>query len=294
VLTQSATLKAITIAAGYTDSPVSSANFVITHTAASPQITPNGGSSTDSASVTLASATPGAVIRYTLDGSLPNASSPTYGPDALVLTQSATLKAITIAAGYTDSPVSSANFVITSAAVGPYQQSTGTDGLVVMEAEGYDATLSQGGYGWQADVTAGYSGTGGLAAIPNTGANINSAIWQVSPRLVYNVNFAKAGTYYLWVRGLGPSSGDDSVHAGLDGVVYTNPTREGLTNFTSAWGWSSKDAGGSRITITVSTPGLHTVDLWMREDGFKVDKLLLTSNASYVPTGLGPTVSPRS
>ncbi|MCI0464734.1 MAG: hypothetical protein L0Z62_48035, partial [Gemmataceae bacterium] len=40
------------------------------------------------------------------------------------------------------------------------------------------------------------------------------------------------------------------------------------------------------------TLGLHTVNLWMREDGTVVDKLLLTTNAAYTPTGLGPTQSP--
>jgi hypothetical protein len=44
-------------------------------------------------------------------------------------------------------------------------------------------------------------------------------------------------------------------------------------------------------TINVPTTGLHRVSVWMREDGLILDKLLLTNNAAYVPTGTGPAES---
>ena len=46
-------------------------------------------------------------------------------------------------------------------------------------------------------------------------------------------------------------------------------------------------------TITVSTPGVHTVNVWMREDGFVIDKVVLTVSPGYVPSGAGPAESPR-
>ena len=46
-------------------------------------------------------------------------------------------------------------------------------------------------------------------------------------------------------------------------------------------------------TINVSTPGIHTVNIWMREDGFVLDKLVLTDSWSYTPTGEGPAESIR-
>src|SRR2546430_10860622 len=39
--------------------------------------------------------------------------------------------------------------------------------------------------------------------------------------------------------------------------------------------------------------GVHTIHIWMREDGQIVDKLLVTTNASFIPTGLGPPESER-
>lgn len=46
-------------------------------------------------------------------------------------------------------------------------------------------------------------------------------------------------------------------------------------------------------TIVVTTPGIHTINVWMREDGFVFDKLILTTNNSFSPSGAGPAESPR-
>ncbi len=46
-------------------------------------------------------------------------------------------------------------------------------------------------------------------------------------------------------------------------------------------------------TINIPSTGVHTVNLWMREDAVMVDKLVLTTDATYVPSGFGPTESER-
>ncbi|MEM1173883.1 MAG: chitobiase/beta-hexosaminidase C-terminal domain-containing protein, partial [Pseudomonadota bacterium] len=47
----------------------------------------------------------------------------------------------------------------------------------------------------------------------------------------------------------------------------------------------------------VTTPGVHTVNVWMREDGLIVDKLVLTTDAGFDPVAVfgdqGPPESPR-
>ena len=50
---------------------------------------------------------------------------------------------------------------------------------------------------------------------------------------------------------------------------------------------------GPVATINVTSAGLHTIHIWMREDGFRFDKLLLTTNQGYTPGGAGPAESPR-
>jgi hypothetical protein len=50
-------------------------------------------------------------------------------------------------------------------------------------------------------------------------------------------------------------------------------------------------AGPSNIDIT--TTGLHTLNIWVREDGLIIDKIVLTTNPDYRPTGAGPELSHR-
>lgn len=80
-------------------------------TAAAPTISPNGGSFTSSVSVTLQTATSGASIYYTTDGSAPTQSSTLY-VEAFTLTSSATVKAIAFKSGSNPSAVASAAFTV--------------------------------------------------------------------------------------------------------------------------------------------------------------------------------------
>ncbi|MBU1190487.1 MAG: serine hydrolase [Gammaproteobacteria bacterium] len=174
----------------------------------------------------------------------------------------------------------------------PLQQSVGGQGLVSIEAENYDANVTQGGHAWAPNNTPGYSGTGALWARPNVGTNVNQGYVSNSPRLDFQVNFVATGTHYLWIRALGATKYDDSVHAGLDGNAITSSDRLTI-NFGKSWQWSRSTIDGSVATIKVKTPGLHTVNVWMREDGLILDKLVLTTDAAYRPADVGPPESPR-
>ena len=84
-----------------------------TGTAGAPQFTPNGATFTDTVAVGLTTPTPGAEIRYTLDGTEPTATSDLYsGP--LAISQTTTVKARSLRATMTESPVSAASFIRTS------------------------------------------------------------------------------------------------------------------------------------------------------------------------------------
>ncbi|UCD58273.1 MAG: hypothetical protein JSV16_03935, partial [Candidatus Hydrogenedentota bacterium] len=51
---------------------------------------------------------------------------------------------------------------------------------------------------------------------------------------------------------------------------------------------------GPDATFNVSTAGIHTFNIWMREDGFVIDKIVLTSNSSYTPISTGPPESQQT
>lgn len=88
-----------------------------TPTAATPTISPNGGTFTGSAQVTLGTTTSGAQIRYTLNGTEPSSSSTLYsGP--FTISSSATLRAKAFASGMNASATATASFVIQPASGG--------------------------------------------------------------------------------------------------------------------------------------------------------------------------------
>ena len=175
-------------------------------------------------------------------------------------------------------------------AAGPYLQDTGADGIVSLEAEKYTGSEAAGGGAWTLSYPSGHSGSGAMEATPNAGLNVSSGFVGTTPRLDYRILFAKSGPHYIWVRGLGASASDNSLHAGLDGVPFATSTAIG--DLPASLGWKNALMNGTVAMIDVPAPGEHTLNLWMREDGALVDKVVLTTNRSYAPGGAGPAASP--
>ena len=176
-------------------------------------------------------------------------------------------------------------------ALNPFQESAGQ---VVMEAENFDAKIPRSGKDWNFFSSTGTtaSGTGYLQVLPNTGVTQDTGYATTAPELQYQINFTATGTFYVWILGKGPTLSDDTLHAGIDGTAPASAAQIG--KFPNSWTWKgTKQVGSQPATIVVSTPGVHTFNLWMREDGFMVDKILLTKSSSYVPSGTGPPESPR-
>ena len=149
----------------------------------------------------------------------------------------------------------------------------------------------------------GYSGTGYMVPLPNVNYNVNTNIYNgpggtnkaADCGLAYNVYFQDAGQYYIWCRGWGDSSPgpaqDKSCNFGIDWVEQSSSFRMGGgPGFPQgAWNWDNINAQSSQpCYLTVATNGWHVINLWMREDGFVCDKFLLTTNAAYSPSGIGP------
>ncbi len=116
-ITLSATtnLKALAIKSGMNNSGIASATFTANPpapgTVATPSINPNGGTFSGSVSVTMQTATSGAELRYTTNGSNPTSSSTLYsGP--VTLSANTTVKVIALKSGMTDSAIATAVFVV--------------------------------------------------------------------------------------------------------------------------------------------------------------------------------------
>lgn len=82
--------------------------------AAAPTFNPAGGTYSSAQSVTMASTTSGATIRYTTDGSTPSETNGTVYSGAVNIGSTTTLEAIAYKSGYSDSSVSSATYTIST------------------------------------------------------------------------------------------------------------------------------------------------------------------------------------
>jgi hypothetical protein len=153
-------------------------------------------------------------------------------------------------------------------------------GFVSIEAEDYSHCL----YGlWQATDSKwefdseinGYTGEGYVVANPDV--KIRMGDTTDGPRLGYNITFSNSGNYTIWLRMSAPNGGSDSVHVGLNGLPVTYGEVGLTTSPNGEWNWES-------VPLNVSYIGIHQLQIWMREDGVRVDSLILTLNSNFDPT----------
>jgi RHS repeat-associated protein len=149
--------------------------------------------------------------------------------------------------------------------------------------------ISSPTHAWMTMTTqSGYSGTAYLQALPDLDALEQASEITGSPRAEHAVYFTTPGTYTLWLRGYPANAAGDSAWVGLDepGV--------GVTGFAPGdWTWQNRATNGATATLVVEASGLYTLSLHMREDGLRVDRLLLVTDTAYTPAGFGPAESGR-
>lgn len=165
-------------------------------------------------------------------------------------------------------------------------------GVVVLEAENYTATSTgsgnASGSSWQKFSDPATSNGEGVRAMPNSG--VYTGLNTNGPRLDYDITFQTAGTYRVYIRANGPTGSDDSFHAGLNGQSVTSASAYGM-GYTGNWFWAEEANEDPFVEVVVPNTGQHTFNIWMREDGVEIDKIVLKISAS-TPSGQGPTESP--
>ena len=160
--------------------------------AAAPIFSPAPGSYTVAQTVTLSTATPGAAIHYTTDGSTPTASSALYS-QATQVSATETINALAVATGFSNSSVSSGTYTISSSV-----SSSGGGGSVNLAAGFTAAAVSLNG-------SASVNGT--RLRLTDGGASEAGAAWYNTP-----VNIQQFTTSFNF-----------QIAAG------TNPTADGFT-----------------------------------------------------------------
>jgi hypothetical protein len=105
-------------------------------------------------------------------------------------------------------------------------------------------------------------------------------------RITLTFTAPTAGTYKVWGRIIAATDADDSFWVRMDGGSWTNWNNIPLG---SSWHWDDVHNGASANTLVTYglSAGNHTLTIAYREDGARLDKVLITSDASFVPSGLG-------
>ena len=169
----------------------------------------------------------------------------------------------------------------------PLNQDPGPDGIVSVEAEHYDnKEPGQNGTGWEeVGPTGGFTGELGMQVADEGSNDTNYSV--ESARLDYEIDFVKTGVYYVWVLAWGPDGNGDSCHAGLDGQEV--PTCDRMSGgWNNGYVWNNETMDPERSTFEITSIGIHTLNIWMREDELIVDKIVITTNPDFVLTGSEP------
>ena len=110
----------------------------------------------------------------------------------------------------------------------------------------------------------------------------------------YKVNINKPGRYYVWARAFSSGPEDNSVHVGFDGIWPANGQRMQWCDGKNNWTWASAQRTEKvhcgvtkQIFLDIKKAGIHEIQFSMREDGFDMDKFILTNDSNYVPQGEG-------
>jgi len=105
----------------------------------------------------------------------------------------------------------------------------------------------------------------------NLGVNTVSA-----PVINFPLTVLEDAIYYIWVRGEGDTATSDSISYGIDGYRIASITflDRPWSNFTQ---YSTTNA------IITLTAGSYDLNIWMREDGTRINEIRITTDSEYIP-----------
>jgi len=138
------------------------------------------------------------------------------------------------------------------------------------------------------------SGGAYLQALPDTrlthddklikGENFSDTPGELAV-LTYKVRFPAPGRYFVWVRAYSTGTEDNGIHVGLNGQWPDSGKRMQWCEGKNSWTWASKQRTAAnhcgepgKIWLDVPAAGEHLVNFSLREDGFRFDKFLLTTD----------------
>lgn len=183
------------------------------------------------------------------------------------------------------------------------QVPTETDGLLRVEAEGFDRQELTEVREWRIFSTGahaeGASGGAYIEVLPDTRTSHEDRLIRgenftnepgVMAVVAYDVLINSPGRYFVWVRAYSTGTEDNGVHVGIDGEWPESGRRMQWCEGKNAWTWASKQRTADQhcgvpgqIWLDIEQSGSHTVMFSMREDGFEMDAWVLSSDPGFSP-----------
>jgi hypothetical protein len=123
-------------------------------------------------------------------------------------------------------------------------------------------------------VQSGATASGGqFVEVPNgTGDNFNDITNGGPGQVNLPINIPQSGTYALWARTIAPTGTSDSFYVTRNGTLISEWTVPSST----AWKWN-------KIANASLSVGVVNLAFRQREDGTKLDQVLLTTDLNFVP-----------
>lgn len=132
--------------------------------------------------------------------------------------------------------------------------------------------------------------SGGYVFVPD--GKGNDAPEGGAGQVTFTFDVPAAGEYVIWGRAIGAHDNDNSFYLSIDGgeeLRWDVETPDG--KLLRSWGWiplRDPAASTQRVPMRVQlAAGTHTLRLRNREDGTRLDRLLVAGDPKYVPTGRG-------
>jgi hypothetical protein len=94
------------------------------------------------------------------------------------------------------------------------------------------------------------------------------------------------------MRAFVPSSREDQFFVGFNSENRGSGYEQRFEVDASGFGWSGDSRTKGPQLFEVTEPGIYLFSIWIKESGTIADKILLTRDQDFVPTGMGGAESP--
>jgi hypothetical protein len=179
------------------------------------------------------------------------------------------------------------------------------NGLLVVEAENFHEKFARTAPGFTQEHyyelktdKSDYSGAGFMQLLPdefceNGCTHISSPRDKSGAEMIWRIKIETAGQYKIWVRGMSIGGESNGTHVGIDNTLPANGPGSNMSGFRphNEWVWEHGFKDYSVEPVLDISASEYTLHMWQRDDGFRVDKILLGINQNAAPSGQGPEES---